>query len=104
MPGKIRTRDEIIAEQKQECSFFDYGFCSTRACLMGRHPNRQFTGCLAYQTVLALKGEPIEAVPYYRIGRPRTEDEANEAADNGRNTGGKSYPEWNTYKRAFSGD
>ena len=63
MPAKLRTKEEIIAEQKTECSFFGYGKCSTRACLMGKHPNLQFVGCLAYQTILALKGEPIKGEP-----------------------------------------
>ena len=64
MPGKLRTVEELIAEHKRECSFFGYGTCSTRACIAGNHPNLQFVGCVAYQTVCALKGEPIQAEPF----------------------------------------
>jgi len=67
MAAKLRTRDEIIAAHKAECSFFGYGRCSTRACVRGKHPDLMFVGCLAYQTVLALKGEPIEAVPFEQV-------------------------------------
>lgn len=67
MPGKLRTKDEIVAEHKAECSFFGYGRCTTRACLRGKHPDLQFVGCLHYQTILMLKGERIEAVPFDRL-------------------------------------
>lgn len=64
MPAKLRTVDNLIAEHKRECSFFGYGKCSARACIIGNHPPLKFVGCVAYQTVLALKGEPITAEPY----------------------------------------
>jgi len=64
MAAKLRTINEIIAEHKVGCSFFSYGKCSTRACIAGKYPAMQFVGCLAYQTVLALKGEPIEEHPW----------------------------------------
>lgn len=64
MPAKLRTVDDLIAEHKRECSLFGYGKCSWRACVIGTHPDLQFVGCVAYQTVCALKGEPIKAEPW----------------------------------------
>jgi hypothetical protein len=75
MPAKLRTIEDLIEEHKRECSFFGYGTCSTRACILGKHPDLQFVGCVAYQTVLALKNEPIKAErwpwgPAYLHGNP----------------------------------